>query len=311
MPNRNHVPRLSIGMPVYNGENYLEKTIKSILSQKYADFELIISDNASTDNTPKICCEYAKRDKRIFYCRSEKKHGAAWNFNNAFKLSSGYYFKWSAHDDLHHPDHLLKCVQVLDDNPSVVLCYSKIGVIDQHGTRIGTYDYCARLNSDNPQKRFREILDKRPFFSIFGVMKRSALQKTPLLAGYIGSDWNLLAELSLAGQMFEIPEYLFFRREHEQAYTNIYYSNKIKIHDHSIESLWWTGNTKKPIVTLPCWKNCLEFFKSVNRSSLQLSEKLSCYNEIGKWLFRGSGGTMLYKDLLNQYRLFRFKLNST
>jgi len=295
-------------LPVFNGEKYIQDTLDSILTQTFTDFELIISDNASTDKTSQICGEYAKRDSRIIYFRSEKNNGAAWNSNNVFRLSSGFYFKWSSHDDLHEPDYLMKCVHVLDNDPSIVLCHSKIGVIDQHGTKIGTKDYCANFDSNKPETRFSEILKKKPIFTIFGVIRRRVLKKTPLLGGYIGSDWNLLAELSLAGRIFEIPEYLFFRRDHEQAYTNRYYSKKIKIHDHRTESLWWTGNTKKPLITLPYWKNCVEFFRSVHRSSLKWSEKLSCYHEIGKWLTRGTGRHLLYKDLKNEYQLLRLKL---
>lgn len=306
-----HIPRVSIGLPVFNGEKYIQDTLDSILSQTYTDFELIISDNASTDKTSQICRENAKKDGRIIYYRSEKNQGAAWNFNNAFRLSSGFYFKWSSHDDLHDPDFLLKCVRELDNDPSIVLCHPKIAVIDQYGTKTGTYNYCAELDSNNPEKRFSEILKKKPVFTIFGVMRRKVLEKTPLLAGYIGSDWNLLAELSLTGRIVEIPEYLFFRRDHEQAYTYKYYSKRIKIHDHRTESLWWTGKTKKPLITLPYWKNCLEFFRSVNRSSLNWSEKLLCYNEIGKWLARGSGRALLYQDLKNEYRLLRLKLSGT
>ncbi len=305
-----HIPRVSIGLPVFNGEKYIEDTLDSILTQTFTDFELIISDNASTDKTLQICREYARRDSRIIYYRSEKNHGAAWNFNNVFRLSSSFYFKWSAHDDLHDPDYLLKCVRVLDNDPSIVLCHSKIGVINQHGTKTGTNDYCAKLDSKKPETRFREILKKKPVFTIFGVMRRSALKKTPLLAGYIGSDWNLLAELSLAGRIFEIPEYLFFRRDHAQSYTNRHYSKMIKIHDYRTESLWWTGNIKKPLITLPYWNNCLEFFRSINRSSLKWFEKLSCYHEIGKWLIRGRW-RLLYEDLKNEYRLLRLKLNCT
>ncbi|MCR3906940.1 MAG: glycosyltransferase [Tenericutes bacterium] len=302
-------PRISIGLPVYNGENYLKETLESILSQKFSDFELIISDSASTDRTPEICREYAQKDKRIHYFRSKEKHGAAWNYNNVFKLSSGFYFKWATHDDLHHPEHLLKCAQVLDRDPSVVLCCSKICNIDAQGNKIGVYDYRAYFDSTKPEERFREVLRKKPVFSLYGVIRKEALKKSQLLASHIGSDWTLLAELSLAGRFFEIPEFLFFRRTHNQAYTNKYYSKKIKIHDYRTESCWWTGNTKKPLITLPYWKIFVEFYNSIRRSSLPLKTKLACYDELGKWLVRGSGKSLLYDDLKNELQLMRLKLN--
>ncbi len=303
-------PRLSIGLPVFNGELYIKDTLDAILSQKFSDFELIISDNASTDRTPEICREYAQKDKRIVYFRSKKNHGSTWNFNNAFMLSSGFYFKWTAHDDLHHPENLLKCIQVLDRDPSIILCYTKICNIDAQGNRTGVYDYHAQIDSIHPEERFKEVLKKKPVFVLFGVIRRDVLEKSPLLASYIGSDWNLLAELSLSGKFFEIPEFLFFRRTHDQAYTNKFYSKKVKIHDYRTESLWWTGNNNKPLITLPYWKNFVEFFQSVRHSSLHWKTKLACYNEICKWLLRGSGKSLLCSDLKNELQLMRLKLNS-
>src|SRR5512141_2931759 len=118
-------PRISIGLPVYNGEKYLELTIKSILAQSFTDFELIIADNASTDRTQEICQIYAARDRRIRYLRNEQNLGAAPNHNRVFQLSSGEYFKWSGYDDLIKPDFLAKCIDILDRNPSVAICMPK------------------------------------------------------------------------------------------------------------------------------------------------------------------------------------------
>ena len=118
-------PRVSIGLPVYNGEAHIEEAISSILAQSYRDFELVISDNGSKDKTQQICSEYAKRDRRIFYYRFEKNIGAARNFNRVFDLSSGEFFKWAASDDVIAPEYLSKCLSVLEQNPSVVLVHSK------------------------------------------------------------------------------------------------------------------------------------------------------------------------------------------
>jgi len=117
-------PKVSIGLPVYNGENYLRNALESILDQTFRDFEVIISDNASTDRTGEICREYAAKDPRIRYCRNDRNLGAAGNFNRAFELSSGEYFKWAAHDDVIERDFLSSCVSVLDEDPSVVACFA-------------------------------------------------------------------------------------------------------------------------------------------------------------------------------------------
>ena len=99
-------PRVSIGLPVYNGENFLEFALDSILGQTFQDFELIISDNASTDATESICRRYAAKDSRIRYYRNPNNQGAAQNYNRVFALARGEYFKWAAHDDVCKPNYL-------------------------------------------------------------------------------------------------------------------------------------------------------------------------------------------------------------
>src|SRR5690242_6344650 len=100
-------PKVSIGLPVYNGERFLAEAIDSVLAQTFTDFELIISDNASTDRTPEICKAYAEKDSRIRYYRNEENQGASWNFNRVFELSRGMCFQWLAHDDYIAPGFLM------------------------------------------------------------------------------------------------------------------------------------------------------------------------------------------------------------
>ena len=111
-------PRLSIGMPVFNGEKYIRCALDSILSQTYKDFELVISDNASTDKTESICLKYKEQDNRIRYYRNKKNIGAPSNYNRVFLLSSANYFKWAAHDDMIAPEYIEKCMEILENDSS-------------------------------------------------------------------------------------------------------------------------------------------------------------------------------------------------
>src|SRR5207244_10480282 len=108
------MPRVSIGVPVYNGERYIAETLDSLLAQTFEDFELIISDNASHDRTEGICRAYAAKDSRIRYVRNSTNLGAARNYRLAVELSSGEYFRWANCDDLFAPTSLSRCVEVLD-----------------------------------------------------------------------------------------------------------------------------------------------------------------------------------------------------
>src|SRR5687768_11755331 len=111
---------VSVGMPVFNGERFIEAALDSVLAQNYGDLEVVISDNASTDDTEEICRSYAAKDDRVRYFRNRINYGIAFNFNNVFRLSSGRYFKWAASDDVCAPDFLSRCVEILDRDASIV-----------------------------------------------------------------------------------------------------------------------------------------------------------------------------------------------
>jgi glycosyltransferase involved in cell wall biosynthesis len=293
-------PRVSIGMPVFNGEKYLEEALDSILAQTYRDFELIISDNASTDRTQQICRQYAAKDSRIRYYRNERNLGCPRNFNRVFELSSGELFKWAAYDDVHAPEFLQKCVSVLNKDPSVVLCHSKTGCIDEYGHFLGNYDHRTlwRIGSWKPHERFGDLISiGYPKGIVYGVGRASAFRKTPLLGGYIGADRNLLAEIGLMGRIIEVPEYLFFRRDHPEAYTVKFCRNKfaVSVDNLAEQSAYWS---KDNWTNFPNWKDCTEFFRSVNRVPLKWSERLLCYDQIFRW-FTEEGWLFMGGDIEN------------
>ena len=276
----NSTPCVTIGMPVYNGEQFLKQALDSILAQTFKDFELVISDNASTDATQEICHDYAASDRRIRYHRNEKNIGCNNNFNRVFELSTGKYFKWAAHDDVLHPSFLSKCTAVLERDPSIVMCYSKTGDIDAQGILVGTYDTEMNANLPKPHERFRELICvNHSCFSLFGVIRSDTLRMTQLLGLYIGSDWNLLAELSLLGKLYEIPQTLFFRRDHPQASTRLYDDR---------DRLAWDDPTKVGRISFPYWRRFIEYFVSVTHTQLSWSERLLCYAQMSRWLVGSS-----------------------
>lgn len=298
-------PRLSIGLPVFNGEKYLEKALDSILNQTYRNFELIISDNASTDNTPNICRAYATKDVRIKYYRNKRNLGASLNFNRVFNVSSGEYFKWAAHDDILSPEYLSKCISILDQDPSIVLCHSKTNKINENGEIVGSYDAresSIRIDSKKAHERFSDMIKiGNPCWWIFGVARASVLRLTPLMGNYVHSDRNLLAEVSLFGRIYEIPEHLFFRRDHPQAYTRSYIDSE---HVNYKKQLTWWSNTDQ--INYGNFKNFLEYLKSLRRLPLNWKLRMFCYAEIGKWLIREGYfyiGRDLERDFLTRSKL--------
>lgn len=215
-------PLVAIGLPVYNGANYLARALDALLAQTFEDFELIISDNASTDATEAICRQYAAQDARIRYVRSPHNEGAAANFNKVFHLARSPYFKWATHDDLYAPPFLERCVAVLDQNPSAVLAYGQTRLINEDDALIGgLYKAAPALSAPDPVARFRSILlDTVWCFEMLGLMRAEVLRQTSLLGAYYGSDRVLLAQLSLRGAFCQAPAPLIFRRCHpEQSST--------------------------------------------------------------------------------------------
>jgi glycosyltransferase involved in cell wall biosynthesis len=233
------VVKISIGLPVYNGGRYLRRSIETLLAQTMPDFELILVDNASTDETADICQEYRRRDARLVYHRNATNIGANPNWNRAFALATTPYFKWAADDDVHEPTFLEKTLAVLEADPGVVLCHCRTRFVDEHERDLpfdennGAYRDSGRNlrlgaplpnrgRSEDAVERFRDIfLHTVRCVDIFGLMRADALRRTALLRSYFGSDRPLLVELALLGRFHEVPEPLFLKRDHAGISLNL------------------------------------------------------------------------------------------
>lgn len=320
-------PCVSIGLPVYNGENFLPDTLDSILAQTFQNFELIIADNASTDRTEEICRAYAAQDERLHYYRNEHNLGAARNYNRVFELSTGKYFKWAAHDDLYAPNYLEQCVKILESNPAIVLCYSPVTFIDNQGKHL-RHSATELLNLRSPQapKRFREYLElffpvpassptnsphkrhskqqlaelqseidnleRHPsgdrWTAIFGLIRSNILQNTPLIAGFVNSDAILLGELAINGEFYEIQEHLFFYRDHEQASGRGYNG----YYDYNL----WFDPANKGKIVMPLWTWFFVYLQAINRAALTGQETIVCYAHLSRWFW--FIGPRLAKELI-------------
>lgn len=212
-------PRVTIGMPVYNGERYLEKALRSILAQSFEDFELLVSDNASTDRTVEIVRDHAARDTRISLHVNATNAGAAPNYNALVPRARGEFFKWAAHDDVLAPAYLERCVLALDRDPAAVLAYPTTVMIDTADRPTGAdpWDRVTVLAA-TPSERFRSFITaawpQLGCNAVFGVIRTAALRQTRLVGAYASSDKILLAELALLGTFLHLPDPLFLRREH-------------------------------------------------------------------------------------------------
>jgi len=285
-----HSPRISIGLGVYNGGKFLQQTLDSILAQTFADFELIISDNASTDGTEETCREYAERDTRIRYSRNRTNIGLFNNFNRVFQLSSGQYFRWSSADDLFDRRSLEECLKVLDGHPEVVLCYPKTVLIDGDGRTIRGYDDNLNLRMPEAAARMRSVLQNVGLVNVhYGLIRADALRRTSLMADYPGSDTVLIAELALHGQFAEIPEQLFFRRMHDGA------SSALKDQPRETVETFWNA-TPAHGFDFYYWTHRFHNMKSIFRAPISAWEKLRAAYLLGDYIFRSRDAHL--KELL-------------
>ncbi|XHX76761.1 MAG: glycosyltransferase family 2 protein [Stenomitos frigidus ULC029] len=298
----NTAPLVSIGLPVYNGERFIKQAINSILAQTFQDFELIISDNTSTDKTEEICQEYAQKDKRIRYYRNEQNLGAALNYDRTFHLSRGKYFKWAAHDDVLAPTFLAQTVEVLENNPFVVSCHAQTVLINAEGYTISdsddaciaSLDQAKQFDSTKPHQRYREILSLRMCFNVFGLMRADNFRKTSLHGAYYGSDKVLLAELSLMGSLIEIPEPLFFNRRHSHQSASL---RTVQEREN------WIGSRKKyPKFISPRFLCIKGYLYAIFKYDLSLLERLACLIIFSKWFIRVDNWQRLILNVLGQLR---------
>jgi len=212
------MPRVSIAMPVYNGERFLRQAVDSLLAQTFSDFEFVIADNCSTDGTEAICRDYVARDPRVRYFRNDRNIGGPANFRRSFELCTGEYHKWSTADDYWAPTMVEKGVALLDANPELVLAFPRTKVVDAEGNLIRDFDDQLHLMQDLPSQRFQRVLDTTSLcHAQLGVLRRSVMLKTQLMGTELASDIRFVAEMSLYGKFSLIPEYLFFRRLHPDA----------------------------------------------------------------------------------------------
>jgi glycosyltransferase involved in cell wall biosynthesis len=209
-------PRVTLAMPVYNGEAYIETAIESLLAQSFEDFELIVTDNASVDGTEGICRRLAQADSRIRYVRNEKNLGAAANYNLGYQLGRGEFLKWCAHDDFISKNYLMLSVQALDRDPDAVLAYGPSEMVDHLGNPAPAESATLTgLENPDPAWRFLRVVETGGSCgAIFGLFRRSALAASLLHQPYYSSDRALLAEISLLGRFVFVPEITFFNRAH-------------------------------------------------------------------------------------------------
>ncbi len=286
--------RVAIGLPVYNGADYLPDAIGSILAQTFGDFELLISDNASDDGTEEVCRHYVRHDRRVRYVRQARNIGAAANHNFVVRQTESRYFKWAAHDDMLDPRFLEVSVAALDRQAEAVLASPASDLIDEQGhilpyanERGGVVDrsgvcwpvlpeHNPGLTSADPAARFHAVmLNTVMCVEIFGVMRREALMRTGLQGPFGGADKVLLAQMALLGPFWLGSEVMFHRRCHPKQFS--------AASSGAYRAAWFSG--QGDTLLRQQIKLLLAYCRSVHVSHLSLEQRLRCFLSITRRSF--------------------------
>ena len=286
---RGFTPLVSIGVPVYNGERFLAQALDTLLGQTLRDFELIISDNASTDRTANICLDYAARDARIRYIRQASNIGGARNWNFVALEARGRYFKWASADDFCDPRMLEKCVAVLSADPNVVLCYGRACIVDEETGEHRPFAHDVSAVDPRPSERFKTVFRSQLLIGnvLQGVIRLDVLRRTPLERLYPHGDNVLMAELALRGRFVLLADILFYRRLGPRTWS-------MRLPPAELQAFFYPGLAATP--RLDRLRFYLDYFKTVLRAPITASEKLRTLPVVAR---RATG------DLLRAMRIIK------
>jgi glycosyltransferase involved in cell wall biosynthesis len=278
MTNLRAVPRLTIGLPVYNGENFLAESLDTLLDQSFEDFELVISDNASTDGTADICRRYHRLDSRIRYVRQADNIGCAPNHNFVVKEARGDLFKWASHDDRYGRELVERCVAALDEFPQVVLAHSWSAIIDSSGAISRLVDYPVNTAAPDAPERFRSMLFDGWGDDDGGVMRTEVLRRTPLHGSYHFADRTLITEIGLNGPFYQVEERLFFRREHpgQAGMGSTVRTRSVTLDPRRASRLL------HPVARL-YGEYLWGYISAIRRAPLSRSDRRACYGHLVRW----------------------------
>lgn len=213
------VGKVTVGVPVRNGGDFLWAALESLRNQTYEHFEVIIQDNASEDATSEIAREFAALDHRFSYVRLTQDVGSVANFNRLLDNATGEFFMWAAHDDLRDPEYLTETVRELRKVPSALGCATAGKIIDENGKPLGQITPPSRLKSSKPGKRVREaLLTNYGGFGVYCLFRRSRLRPSLRLAPDVWApDVAFSFALGLAGHFCVIDRPLFVYRKLDDA----------------------------------------------------------------------------------------------
>lgn len=279
-----HSSRVAVGLPIYNGERFLEEALSSLINQTYSDLTVIVVDNASTDRTPQIIKNLQTKFPQINYIRNPQNIGMINNFNKAFQLGKDFdFFMWASHDDFYDINYVNKCINALQAHPHAVLATAHCVSVNSEKEKVAI-DYGVNTVGLSPVDRFyqyRKLLHRSGYVGnlFYGLYKTNYLRGVSPMKQVIASDHIPLAELALKGEFYVVPEDLIYKRASGAS--------------ASLQSLRKVLNITNPILAYfpyatreAIFQRIIFSSKDLNIAQKVISSFLSLYSHIKYTMFR-------------------------
>lgn len=273
---------MSIGLPVRNGARYLGEALASIQAQTFQDFEVIIGDNGSDDETPAICRSAAAADRRIRYVRHPQNLGAAGNYNWVAAQARGEFFRWATHDDVMSPLFLETCLAALEEaGPTTVLAFPRTTIIDADGHKVEDWIHeQAWRPGQVVQRRLADLLlVPRGFLNlcspVAGLMRTAVLRGTRMIGPFNSSDKVLIVEMALRGDFVEVPDHLWLRRVHA--------GSSLQANASPAEVALWFDPRNRGAV-LPQTRLLREYAAAIASAPIPRGQRSACLLPLLRWV---------------------------
>ena len=271
-------PTVTIGMPVYNGAAYLAASLDAIMAQSVEDLEVVISDNASEDETEAVARAYAARDGRIRYERSPVNRGLVWNFRRVLDRARGEYFMFASYDDLFAPDYLARCLAALRRDPGAAYAVAISVLIDADGRRIGVERLRQRVTDASPSVRFWDTLMVQGGLNFYGLARTATWRSVGPYPTLPRGERVVTAALALRGRFVVLPAELYLRRVHDAQVTAVRRDRRAELRVVDPARRGWRAST-----ALVLAEYALAYVTVAMRAPIGAMERFRVLGYIARW----------------------------
>ena len=274
-------PRVSFALPVRNGGDKIRRCLDSLLAQDFEDFEIVISDNASTDGTQDVIREYAARDSRVRPFLNERDVGQIENFNRVVHIARGEYFRWIGADDWIEPEYASSCIAILDHDPGAIAVTNFIRIyVDDKPTRSDEY-FGELLESERPERRFTRMLwtfhaGDSIYEPLYSMIRRSVLLSTSLVRMMVKADRILASELSLLGRF----------HHHHACLTHRWKPSGVTVHSEEYLKRYRPDRSAE-LQSTP-WRQARVLMSVIRDAPLTTRQRLVCMKAVVMFFFKAS-----------------------